>query len=452
MAIHLCVRFLGSGGERVVSLFLRWTQLDAFVASSSSSCHEVATAIDAELALFERSQHELARAQVALRRPVHLALDELFRPDPILVAVDVPSGFVLVEAQAEHRDAGTWAEALQQAQRDLPVAIVQGVSDEARGLHKALETHLGVPQHTDVFHAQYEVTKATSAALAAKVTKAEAVRQKAEAVTNAEFAPEVVWARQQVDQAHMQAQAMAAAVRAVGDAMHPFDLTTGEVQIGEQVAHRLEQAFDQMGEVVEASRLRPRAHDALTKSRALVGKMAATVDWWQTHVVLWAQASQVPATSVEVLLTVLLPSVYLLEVADRSTPQERDRLENLAERKLREHLPQEPGWTALNEAQRRHALGVAEHLARTFLRSSSCVEGRNGQVSLHGHGWRGLPLARLRSLTVVANYLLTNETGKTAYERLFGRRPDDVFEWLLDHVELPAYPALGKRSGRGLLN
>lgn len=40
----------------------------------------------------------------------------------------------------------------------------------------------------------------------------------------------------------------------------------------------------------------------------------------------------------------------------------------------------------MSESERCRVLDVAEHLARTFLRSSSCVEGRNEQVSLHGNG------------------------------------------------------------------
>ena len=45
---------------------------------------------------------------------------------------------------------------------------------------------------------------------------------------------------------------------------------------------------------------------------------------------------------------------------------------------------------------------------------------------------------RLKSLTIIHNYYLKRSDGTTAAERLFRRKFDDPFEWLVAHLtELP---------------
>jgi len=73
-----------------------------------------------------------------------------------------------------------------------------------------------------------------------------------------------------------------------------------------------------------------------------------------------------------------------------------------------------------------------------FARSSSCVEGRNGRLSLFHHGQTRLSAGRLRALTVVHNYVAERPDGTTAGERFFGHKPRDVFSWLLERMpDLP---------------
>jgi hypothetical protein len=84
----------------------------------------------------------------------------------------------------------------------------------------------------------------------------------------------------------------------------------------------------------------------------------------------------------------------------------------------------------------RHAADCAD----LFQRSSSCVEGRNGQLSLTHHGLHRLSLRKLRALTVLHNYLVRRANGTTAAERFFGRRPRELFSWLLDHLSHPTRP------------
>ncbi|MEW6736820.1 MAG: DUF6399 domain-containing protein, partial [Acidobacteriota bacterium] len=76
-----------------------------------------------------------------------------------------------------------------------------------------------------------------------------------------------------------------------------------------------------------------------------------------------------------------------------------------------------------------------------FQRSSSCVEGRNGQFSLRHHSLHRIGIRKLQALTIVHNYFIKRRDGTTAAQRFFGSKPADLFQWLIDRVSLPARPA-----------
>jgi hypothetical protein len=82
----------------------------------------------------------------------------------------------------------------------------------------------------------------------------------------------------------------------------------------------------------------------------------------------------------------------------------------------------------------------AKACAGFFQRSSSCVEGRNAQLSLHHHGMHRLSDRKLKSLTVIHNFYLKRPDGTTAAERFFENNPINMFEWLLEKMDLPPRP------------
>jgi hypothetical protein len=81
-----------------------------------------------------------------------------------------------------------------------------------------------------------------------------------------------------------------------------------------------------------------------------------------------------------------------------------------------------------------------------FQRSSSCVEGHNGQLSLRHHGLHRLTPRKLVAVQVLHNYLVERRDGTTAAERFFGVRPQPLFPWLLARLPLPARPSRGSRA------
>ena len=99
----------------------------------------------------------------------------------------------------------------------------------------------------------------------------------------------------------------------------------------------------------------------------------------------------------------------------------------------------------MTEEDRERVRRVSKEMVGLFARSSSCVEGRSGRLALFHHGQTRLSAGRLKALTVVHNYRTERDDGTTAAERFFGKKPRDVFDWLL--ARLPDLPRpVAKRS------
>lgn len=87
---------------------------------------------------------------------------------------------------------------------------------------------------------------------------------------------------------------------------------------------------------------------------------------------------------------------------------------------------------------------ACQQCADLFQRSSSCVEGRNGQLSLRHHGLHRLSNRKLAALTAVHNYFMRRRDGTTPAERFFGNKPREMFEFLLGNIDLPGRPVRGR--------
>ena len=94
----------------------------------------------------------------------------------------------------------------------------------------------------------------------------------------------------------------------------------------------------------------------------------------------------------------------------------------------------------LDASQQEAVEQMIAQCAGLFQRSSSCVEGRNGQLALHHHGLHRLSTRKLNALTTVHNYFIQRADGTTAAQRFFGAPPRDLFDWLLKRLSLPPRP------------
>lgn len=89
---------------------------------------------------------------------------------------------------------------------------------------------------------------------------------------------------------------------------------------------------------------------------------------------------------------------------------------------------------------------AAIECAQIFQRSSSCVEGRNAQLSLRHHGLHRLSDRCLKAQTIMHNYYRTNEQKETPAERFFEAKHEDLFKYLLEKMDYPARPRKHKQK------
>lgn len=479
VAAHFVMTLMAPCGIRLVAEFLNRAGLGRFVATSYGSQQKLAAAIEAETrayATYERAR--LARQMTP--RAISVCEDETFHPAICLVAMEPVSGFLLLEQYALKRDAATWTAAMKQACSDLPVTIIQATGDQAKALLAPAREALHAHDSPDLFHGQYDMSRATALALAARIRQAEeqAVRaaadlqehqDKAQAWNEAMFRPSgrppnfaaridaskvaCDQARDALQQARTHQEQARAAIRGMGQDYHPVDLKTGLRRTPDQVMANLTRHIDAIQTVAHEAGLSERSHEMIAKTRRLLPAFRATILFFDEQLRIRLREANLPAVIAHHFENHLLPAVYLERAAHKAREAEtRPHLLTLAEQRALPVSGIDP-LAKLTPEHRASIERVAEECADLFQRASSCVEGRNGQLSLRHHGLHTIAPAKLEVLTIMHNYVIQREDGTTAAERFFGAKPADLFGWLVDRVDLPARPAQKRpRSATPLLN
>jgi hypothetical protein len=467
LAAHFSITLRAAGGTRLVSEFLELSGLSAFVGVSDGAQHALNAALEtAVVAVAAEQRTALAEGMPA--RAVTVCEDETFHPGICLVAIEPVSNFIVLEQYAADRTAATWTAALEGVCTGLAVEVIQSTADEAKALRRHAETDLGAHHSPDLFHGQHEVSKATSLALARDLRRAEA------GVAAAHLQWEVERAAQQAfearvprplgrppafetrigaalsallaveaerDRARERQSEARALIRELGVLYHPYDPVDGQTQPVERVAARFTDVWTRLKGLAEAADLPERARERIMKAERLTVQWLATLTFFFATVTARVEALALAPELEAAVLEQLIPAIYLERVAARSTAAEtRHRVQAAS--------------TALFDALRRagHPLQrlapedsarveqVAGACADLFQRSSSCVEGRNGQLSLHHHGRHRLSDRKLAALTAVHNFHIRRADGTTAAERFFGRTHPVLFEQILLRVPLPPRP------------
>ena len=462
------ITLLAGAGVRVVCQFLELSGLSAFVGASYGTQQQINAALESAVVAFAEEQRR-ALAEGMPPRQVTVCEDETFHPEVCLVGLEPVSNFILLEQYAKDRTAATWTQALTAALEGLAVEVIQGTSDEGKGLVSHVQSALGAHHSPDLFHVQHEVVKATSLPLARQVKQAEAAVAQArgqwqaarEAQAAFERQPQPARGRPPAFEARTQATLVALeqaerdqqqalrqqtdareCVRELSALYHPYDLQTGRAQPVERVAQRMGDAWARVHQLAEAADLPSRARERIEKAKRVTTQLLATIAFFFATLHAKVEALNLPPALETALCEQLIPAIYLDRVADRCTHAEQRRALRALSAQLLEPLRQpEQAFQALATDERQRLEQVAAECADLFQRSSSCVEGRNGQLSLHHHGHHRLSDRKLAALTAVHNFFIRRPDGTTAAERFFGRPPAPLFAQLLERLPLPPSPA-----------
>ena len=408
----------GLGSCRLLHEFLRLSGLAIFVASSKSTCHELQTAMVDHAGQFARDQRAKLTVLMTMDldgkgRQVVLCADETFpRGQVCLVVIEPRSNFIVLESFAKDRQAATWILAAREALRDLPVQVVQVVADGGKAI-AALAKHFEAHLSPDLMHVLQPMVRSIWAAVGKRLKPDKPSAPSPEAVSEVQ----------------QQADTLKVALQEINAAYHPLQMNTGQWQSTHQAIERIDTAFETIEAVCNALQLEERARKAVRKSQAYLDAMVRTVG--RAERLRKRLLNSVPPLERQAV-DVEWRAAYLDKMARSASAAERTTLHQLAAQLRQELGPHH----VLSE----HAADAVQQGIAIFERSSSCVEGRNGVLALCHHGAHHISTKHLEALTCIHNYFTRRPDGTTAAERFFGHKHDDLFEYMLSHMDYSMSP------------
>jgi hypothetical protein len=377
------------------------------------------------------------------------------------------SNFILLEAYQSQRDADTWNRCLGVRLAAPGVTVCQVVSDQAQALIHYAEVDLGAHHSPDLFHVQQATSRGVSLALASQTRHAQKhLRKTQEKVADLqgqsqachEQCPESSYgavlehqlqqaqteeraAKEHLSTCQNRQQRARQARRGLSGDYHPFDPVTGQPLDEADVGRRLASHFDTLLQIAAEAHLSVRATEKLAKARRVLDSMKATISFFWKMIDVWFSLWDLPEPVCQWMRQECIPGFYWARAAERtSDAAERHRLREWSQEILARARSPDGLWGTLPPEVQADLESKAQTCADLFQRSSSCVEGRNGQLSLKHHALHRFTLRKLRALTVLHNYLVRRADGTTAAERFYGTAPQDLFGWLLGRLAIPAHP------------
>ena len=220
-------------------------------------------------------------------KKITVILDEMFRKSqPCLVAIEAISNYILFEKFTENRTAQTWRKELEAATSKLPVTISQITSDLC-GAIRSVAKEYGAAHSPDIFHGQYEISKATSGALNSQERAAAKALSKAEErIETLVRKPCRLGLEEKKKQQNDQEEAIKIrdmckadheerkkrreetqeAKKALSKIYHPIDLKTGKIQSPEVVEKKFAEQFGIISKNAKDAGLAQSCHDRIEKA------------------------------------------------------------------------------------------------------------------------------------------------------------------------------------------
>jgi hypothetical protein len=446
MAAHQSMHF-GCGGIRSLQEFLHLSQLSYFVASSEGALQDFSVRYEEHIIKVGEAEEKRLAKGIGKKR-ITAVLDEMFRgKHPCLVAIEAVSNYILLERFTDDRKAETWISALEPRLKDLNLELQQVVSDQGSGIRACSEA-LGARHVAELFHAQHELTKATSAPLAAQERELEKGLSEAEKILEKKI-QRYGSDSQQVQEAtatrnlkrhgleirRERGKKVREAKKELGNIHHPINMKTGKLQTADDINSR----FDEQLNIIEAcaseAGLASSCKKRLAKARRTFDSIVGHLRFIFTLYMALVTDLGCDEGQEHFFNEVIFPLSYLKAIWRRLQRKEKDKLVGLR-RELERKLAEAPYSEEIKQSWMRRGKECAD----LFQRSSSCVEGRNGMLSLYYHRFHRLNTRGLRALTIVHNFHTRRADGTTAAERLFGMNHQNLFESLVTDVRIPGRP------------
>lgn len=449
----------GPGGIRGMQEYLHNSGLDGFVASSEGTLQNFWVCCEKYIVEFGELEEKRLAAGMRCRK-ITAGLDEMFRNKrPCLVAIEVVSNYILLEKFTEDRKADTWKKELEPRLNELNIELGQAVSDLC-GAIRSVTKDLGAEHVSELFHAQYEISKATLAPLAAQERCAEKALKEAEEdikkikgkplrLGKADSKKQQFEKQRELEEAikirdnikvefkkkAKRREDVKTAVREMGKIHHPIDLKTGALQTVGVMESRFNEQFKIIHERAEEANLSESSIEHIEKAQKAFDAIVCYMKYFFVMFAAFVDGLRLGLEQEKFFNEVIFPLSYL-KIIWRRLPK-KVKEEN---RQLLQNLEVRIRDAPWSEELKHEWMEKGRELAETFQRSSSCVEGRNGVLSLNYHRFHRLNERSLKVLTIMHNFDIRRADGTTAAERFFGAKHENLFESLVINVRIPGRP------------
>jgi Family of unknown function (DUF6399) len=418
----------GIGSESLSSFFLR-LRLEEQFGCSASALRTLEEQFRKKILAYE--QEQLKSSQGTQQISICLGADETFYGLPILVAIELVSGFILSEAECENRTYETWWKQMRGWFTPEQWDCRYLVSDGAKALVKLALSGLGCPSVPDVFHLLYALSKSIGTAIARQKVQLQkqqhSLQQKLKEGSSAAIAVQIIALQTQQKTLESDHQDYQRSLHALSQAIHPFHIDTCEPQLGLELPKHLQSPLAMLERLSQTySPLNGR--DALERwQNQIPGLAGALHAWWQWVLQALTPQTQDPDTQ-HWVLTVLLPWVYWHQQTQKTRQSELKQGYLQAAQQAHSRLLAHSFTQSLDQSQQQKWVDWAIWMCAKFQRTSSAVEGRNGYLSRLHHANRGFTEQSLKVLTIIHNFDLKRDDGTTAAQRLFDKTFPDLFE------------------------
>ncbi|MEO0432492.1 MAG: hypothetical protein AAF151_12420 [Cyanobacteria bacterium J06656_5] len=150
-------------GAESLSEYICAMHLDTHVASSASALRQLKQRVNQAVVDYEKAQ--AAHCVPSEGQGICVGADETFFGLPVLVLLELSSGFIFIESECENRTYATWMEQVNQWWQGSSWQCHYLVSDGARALVKLAVSGLGCVSVADLFHALRALGKPMGRAL-----------------------------------------------------------------------------------------------------------------------------------------------------------------------------------------------------------------------------------------------------------------------------------------------
>lgn len=437
-----CFGIKGGIGADSLSAFFHLLHLSERIGCSASALRELEIQVKEKIVAYGAAQSESCQSAQAIG--ICVGADETFYGLPILVAIELASGFIFTEAECENRTYATWWEQVSEwfdRERWDGRALV---SDGAKALVKLALNGLGCPSVPDVFHLLSGLSKTMGTAIARHRVQLQKQQHTLQAQlkvppssSTTETAAQITALQAQQQTLETDYQDYQQSLHALSQAIHPFDLNTGESQLGLELPPALQTPLDTLARLSQTY-APTQSQAALARWQRQIPELSRSLHaWWQWVVQALSAQTEDPDTQ-HWVLTYLLPWVYWHQQSQKTRQPQLKQGYQQAAQQAHERFLTDAFTHNLAHTQQQQWIDWAVWMCAKFQRTSSAVEGRNGYLSALHHANRGFTAQTLKVLTIIHNFDLKRDDGTTAAQRLFGKQFPDLFESVvLNMGELP---------------